>query len=79
MGYDPGIPMSLRPHEMVRNEIEVVGSRATTTQELRETMNLVAQGRIRPIVDQVLPLEEVEHAYELLTQGKLLGRAVLAI
>ena len=79
VGYDPDIPMSLRPHEMVRNELEVVGSRATTTQELRETMDLVAQGRIRPIVDQVLPLEEVEHAYQLLTQGKLLGRAVLAI
>jgi len=79
VGYVPGLPMSIMPHEVVRNEVEVVGSRANTTQELKETLDLVAQGRIRPIVDRSFPLEEVEHAHQLLSQGKFLGRAVLAI
>ena len=79
VGYVPGLPMSLVPHDLVRNELEVVGSRANTTQELKETIELVAQGRIRPIVDRSFPLEEVELAHELLSQGKFLGRAVLTI
>ena len=73
------LPMRMMPHEVVRNELEVVGSRANTTQELRETMDLVAQGRIRPIVDQHLPLEEIEDALRMLAEGRFLGRAVISI
>ena len=79
VGYVPGVPMTLMPHEVVRNELEVVGSRANTTQELKETMDLVAQGRVRPIVDRHFPLEDVEEALHLLSLGKFLGRAVVAI
>ena len=79
VGYVPGIPMSIMPHEMVRNEFEIMGSRATTKQELQETMNLVSQGRIKPIVDQVFSLEDVESAFDALRQGNSLGRNVIAL
>jgi acryloyl-coenzyme A reductase len=67
------------PHELVRNELEIVGSRANTKQELAETMDLVAQGRIRPIVDRVIPLAEIEDAFTALRESRPLGRNVLAI
>jgi len=79
VGYVPEIPMSLMPHEMVRNELEILGSRATTKQELQETMTLVSQGRIRPIVDQIFSLENVESAFDALRQGRSLGRNVVAV
>lgn len=79
VGYVPEIPMSIMPHEMVRNELEMLGSRATTKQELQETMNLVSQGRIRPIVDRVFSLEDVESAFDALRQGQSLGRNVVAV
>ena len=79
VGYVPALPMSFLPFHMVLNEIEVVGSRANTPQELKETVALVAQGRIQPIVDRTFPLEEVEEAHALLGKGTFLGRAVLAI
>ena len=60
-------------------EIEVVGSRANTKQELQETMDLVAQGRIQPIVDRIFSMEDVEEAFDSLRQGRVLGRNVLAI
>ena len=31
-GYVPEIPMSIMPHELVRNEFEIMGSRTTTKQ-----------------------------------------------
>jgi propanol-preferring alcohol dehydrogenase len=79
VGYAPGLPMSVMPHELVRNELEIVGSRANTKQELQETMDLVAGGRIKPIVDRVFPLTEIEEAFDALREGRPLGRNVLAI
>ncbi|MFI5327167.1 MAG: zinc-binding dehydrogenase, partial [Candidatus Rokuibacteriota bacterium] len=48
-------------------------------QELAETMELVAQGRIKPIVDRVIPLADIEEAFTALREGQPLGRNVLAI
>jgi alcohol dehydrogenase, propanol-preferring len=79
VGYTPGLPMSVMPHELVRNELEIVGSRANTKQELQETMDLVARGRIKPIVDRIFPLAEIEEAFDALREGRSLGRNVLAI
>ncbi|HUG37425.1 MAG TPA: alcohol dehydrogenase catalytic domain-containing protein [Candidatus Limnocylindrales bacterium] len=79
VGYTPGLPLSVLPHELVRNEWEILGSRANTTQELEETMALVAQGRIRPIVDRVVPFDDIEAAYDLLREGRALGRTVIAV
>lgn len=79
VGYVPEIPMSIMPHELVRNEFEIMGSRATTKQEMEETMTLVSQGRIKTIVDQVFSLEDVESAFDALRQGNSLGRNVIAV
>jgi alcohol dehydrogenase, propanol-preferring len=79
VGYTPQLPMSVMPHELVRNELEIVGSRANSKQELQETMDLVARGRIKPIVDRILPLAEIEGAFAALREGRPLGRNVLTI
>jgi D-arabinose 1-dehydrogenase-like Zn-dependent alcohol dehydrogenase len=64
---------------LVRNEWEILGSHANTKQELQETMELVAQRHSQPMVDRVFPFTEVEAAFEVLRQGRSLGRNVLAI
>lgn len=79
VGYTPELPLSIMPHVMVRNELEVLGSRANSKQELEDTMALVAQGKITPIVDQVFSLEDVEEAFDALSQGSPLGRNVVAV
>jgi propanol-preferring alcohol dehydrogenase len=79
VGYTPEVPMSVLPRELVRSELEIVGSRANTKQELQETMDLVAQGRIKPIVDRVISLPDIEDAFTALREGRPLGRNVLAI
>jgi D-arabinose 1-dehydrogenase-like Zn-dependent alcohol dehydrogenase len=79
VGYTPGLPLPVMPHELVRNELEIVGSRANGKQQLAETMELVARGRIKPIVDRVIPLADIEEAFTALREGRPLGRNVLAI
>ena len=46
---------------------------------MEDTMNLVGQGKIKPIVDRVFSLEDVEEAFEALRQGPSLGRNVVAV
>jgi propanol-preferring alcohol dehydrogenase len=79
VGYTPGMSLPVMPHELVRGELEIVGSRANSKQELAETMELVARGRIKPIVDQVMPLAAIEEAFTALREGRPLGRNVLAV
>jgi D-arabinose 1-dehydrogenase-like Zn-dependent alcohol dehydrogenase len=42
-------------------------------------MDLVARGRVKPIVDRVIPLLDIEDAFAALREGRPLGRNVLAI
>ncbi len=79
VGYTPELPLSVMPRSLVWSELEVMGSRASTKQELKETMDLVSQGRIRPVVDRVFSLEDVESAFDALRQGNSLGRNVVAV
>ncbi len=51
----------------------------TNWQELADTMELVAQGRVTPVVDRVFALADVESAFESLRWGEPLGRNVLAV
>lgn len=78
-GYTSGRPIELVPYELGRGEFEVYGSRATTQQELADTTDPVAQGRITRVVDRVFPLDEVELAFDALRRGESLGRNVLAV
>lgn len=46
-------------------------------EDLTRLLNLLAQGKIKPIVADRLPLREAAHAHDLLEQGKVSGQLVL--
>lgn len=58
-------------------QISVHGSTMGTPTEFREVMQLVFTGRLRPIVHEVLTLEEVRAAHELLEAGEVFGKLVI--
>jgi D-arabinose 1-dehydrogenase-like Zn-dependent alcohol dehydrogenase len=62
---------------MIANEWEILGSRNVTKRELFEAVNLVAAGRIRPIVTGIYPLEEAEAIHGRLRNQEIIGRVVL--
>jgi NADPH:quinone reductase-like Zn-dependent oxidoreductase len=45
--------------------------------ELLEALKFVAQGKIRAVVDRVLPLSEARHAHELIEDRAQFGKIVL--
>ena len=67
----------IAPHEAWPGAQRV--GEAIIKQELKETMDLAAQGRIQPIADKIYSMEDVEQAFEALRKGRVLGRDVVAI
>jgi propanol-preferring alcohol dehydrogenase len=67
------------PLRMLNGELEVIGSRYVTRQDIVDSLELVLRGHIRPIVTRTFALEEAEQAHELLGQGAMIGRAALLI
>jgi NADPH:quinone reductase-like Zn-dependent oxidoreductase len=52
-----------------------LGARA----DLERVLELVAEGRLAPVVDRVLALEECRLAHELLERGEPFGKLVLRV
>lgn len=75
-GYSDG-PFLVDALQVLRGELEIIGSRYVTLQELAESLELVARGLIKPIVTRTFRLEEAEEAHRLLERGEVVGRAVL--
>ena len=60
-------------------QLSVVGSTMGTRGELEELLGLVERTGIRPVVDQVRPLDDGHAAFERLAQGDVFGKLVLTV
>lgn len=77
VGSQTGREVTIDPMELFRHEWELLGSRNCTKLELREVTDLVAAGRLHPVVSEVHPLDEAEHLHERQRAHDIVGRAVL--
>lgn len=74
-----GDVFSARTAEFLNRELELIGSRYCTREQVMESLQLVADGEITPYVGEHYRLEDAEIAHERLEQGIVMGRAVLDI
>jgi NADPH:quinone reductase-like Zn-dependent oxidoreductase len=58
-------------------QIEIIGATMGTASEFATVMRLVWEGKLRPVVDRVLPLEAIKTAHEALESGEQFGKIVL--
>jgi NADPH:quinone reductase-like Zn-dependent oxidoreductase len=73
----PNPPAAL--HRIWWKQLSILGSTMGTGEDFAGAYELVASGRARPVVDVVLPLEEIRAAHERLESGEQLGKIVLTI
>ncbi|HEX6965028.1 MAG TPA: zinc-binding dehydrogenase [Gemmatimonadaceae bacterium] len=69
--------LTVSPIQLVILEAEVMGSVGNTLAELEQAVQLVADGKVKTVVDRVLPLESYATALAALRDGRVLGRMVL--
>ncbi len=60
-------------------QLSVVGSTMGTRGELEELLGLVDRTGIRPVVDEIRPLDDGRAAFERLAQGDVFGKLVLTV
>lgn len=64
---------------MFARHLSFIGSTMSTRAEFATVMGLVFAGRLRPVIDSILPLAEVRAAHEKLERGDVLGKIVLSL
>ncbi len=58
-------------------QLSILGTTMGPPEDFRRVMNLVFEGRLVPVIQEVLPLEEARRAHELLEAGEVFGKLVL--
>jgi len=71
------VDVLVSPRDLVLRELTILGSRYASKGELAESAQLVAAGKIHPVVSRVVPPGEVEDVHRALQDGTLLGRGAL--
>jgi D-arabinose 1-dehydrogenase-like Zn-dependent alcohol dehydrogenase len=78
LGHTPGAVLEADPVQLLLEEQVVMGTRYATRAEIAKTLDLVARGRIRPVLGERFGLERFDEALRLARTGSF-GRIVLEI
>ncbi len=76
-GEDPSFLVD--PLYFLHRGLELHSSRYVTAAEIAQTLELVRQKRIKPVVTRTFPLVQVEEAHELIRANATAGRIALVI
>lgn len=58
-------------------QISIIGSTMGSHQDFRDVVNLIWAGKLKPVLDRVMPLSEGKRAFELMERGEQFGKIVL--
>lgn len=60
-------------------QLELIGSTMSNRGEFQAVMRLVWQGRLRPVIDRVIPLSDLEAGHRALEQGDQFGKIIVQV
>ncbi len=58
-------------------QLQILGSTMANRAEFREVMQLIWEGKLKPVIDRILPLREARAAQESLEKGEQFGKILL--
>jgi NADPH:quinone reductase-like Zn-dependent oxidoreductase len=73
-GYDPNEDLRY----IWSFELKVIGSNSFYDDDLQALMKLIAAGKMRPVIDTVLPLGEAREGLRLIQDREVIGKVVVA-
>jgi NADPH:quinone reductase-like Zn-dependent oxidoreductase len=59
--------------------LSILGTTMASPAEFVEVMRLVFEGKLTPVIDRTLPLEELAEAHRALEEGEVFGKIVFRI
>lgn len=76
-GGHSGFDVDINLWHLFVKEHSLIGSFAATRQDFLDVMNLVGQGKIKPVIQQTFALEEVQKAQALMQGRQVFGKLML--
>jgi D-arabinose 1-dehydrogenase-like Zn-dependent alcohol dehydrogenase len=70
-------PHTINPGYMILNEVEMCGTSACTRADLEQVLGWVEEGKLEPMLAEVLPLDQAADAHRRLESKSVAGRLVL--
>lgn len=77
IGQLTGDFVPFNPAQLFLKNISMLSATSTTRDQLRQCLDLVAGGAIRPVVGDRMPLSEARRAHECVEAGSVAGRILL--
>lgn len=77
VGYAYRQPLSVDTAELIYGQWSILGTRASTYQDVVDVVRLVESGHLKPVVSARFPLERANEAIAVLRESPPLGRIVL--
>ena len=59
-------------------ELQIIGSNSFYDDDLQALMKLIAAGKMKPVIDKVLPLEQAREGLRLIQDREVIGKVVVA-
>jgi NADPH:quinone reductase-like Zn-dependent oxidoreductase len=79
VGNTSGPKFELDIRYIFAKHISIIGSTMGPHRDYIRVMNLIFDGKLKPVIGAILPLSEAREAHRLLEDGKLFGKVVLEI
>ncbi|MEP7355933.1 MAG: zinc-binding dehydrogenase [Anaerolineales bacterium] len=79
VGNTAGPKLEFDNRYMFAKGLSLLGSTMSTRAEYAAVMALIFAGRLKPVIDRVFPLAEIQAAHQHLEQGEVLGKIILTI
>jgi D-arabinose 1-dehydrogenase-like Zn-dependent alcohol dehydrogenase len=70
-------PFQIGSQQLTMREIEIIGSRSATRQDIVEVLEMSRMGKLKPVVNKILKLEEINIALRLLREHAAIGRSAI--
>ena len=64
---------------MFIRQLEIYGSTGGSHDEFRQVITAFNRGAIRPVVDQVFALDQIDAAFETLARGQQFGKLLVKV
>lgn len=79
LGLTKGARLEADPFAMLLGETSIVGTRYCNRAEIAASLDLVAMGRVKPVIGGRFPLDRLEDAFEAIRANEVFGRIVIDV
>jgi NADPH2:quinone reductase len=74
---DKSAVVSAAPMYLVNKEITIMGTRYATRAEIARSLDLVRDGKVKPVIGASFPLAQAEEALEAIRHNQVFGRILI--